>query len=257
MLLRKIDGKKNVQHFRFSWKIAKGDGGDMLHDWRQRQLSRTRANVFRRDDTLPTSETLPATTDNPNGPSKFRKYRVYLLLLRLHYRDCCSAADGSCRAPAPSYFEEITCCLCQKLHWEWPGNPNDRSKFRNLGLFTFTRSQLMLRRQLWGWWWLPTIAQTARSQRQKTSLGWSGSIEIPQIRKFMPTRSSKTSQKTSFCCYERRHDWRHYALFFSCYHSQPLLFLHSKNNFSTTLTPTEKSRYTYCSFLEILFITKP
>ena len=32
----------------------------------------------------------------------------------------------------------------------------------------------------------------------------------------------------------------------SCYHSQLLLFSHSKNNFSTTLTPTEKPRYTYC-----------
>ena len=29
-----------------------------------------------------------------------------------------------------------------------PGNPNDRSNFRNLGLFTFTRSQLTLRRLL-------------------------------------------------------------------------------------------------------------
>ena len=38
----------------------------------------------------------------------------------------------------------------------------------------------------------------------------------------------------------------HYLL--SCYHSQRLLFSHSKNNFSTTLTPTEKPRYTYCSF---------
>ena len=32
----------------------------------------------------------------------------------------------------------------------------------------------------------------------------------------------------------------------SCYHSQRLLFSHSKNNFSTTLTTTEKQRYTYC-----------
>ena len=34
----------------------------------------------------------------------------------------------------------------------------------------------------------------------------------------------------------------------SCYHLQRLLFSHSKNNFSTTLTPTGKPRYTYCSF---------
>ena len=60
-------------------------------------------------------------------------------------------------------------------------------------------------------------------------------------RKFMPTRSSKTSRKTSFCCYERRRDWRHCAPF-----TFLLLCSHSKNNFSTTLTPTEKPRYTYC-----------
>ena len=91
--------------------------------------------------------------DNPNGPSKFRKYRVYLPLLRLlclHDRDCCSVADGSgsCHAPAPSYFEEMARCRHQKLHWRWPVNPNGRSKFHNLGLFTFTRSQLTLQRRL-------------------------------------------------------------------------------------------------------------
>ena len=61
----------------------------------------------------------------------------------------------------------MTRCRRQQIHWRWPGNPNGRSKFRNLGLFTFTRSQLTLRRRLRGWWWLPEIAQTARSRRQK------------------------------------------------------------------------------------------
>ena len=32
----------------------------------------------------------------------------------------------------------MTCCRRKKLHWTWPGNPNGRSKFRNLGLFMFT-----------------------------------------------------------------------------------------------------------------------
>ena len=93
-------------------------------------------------------------------------FRFYVCL-RLRDRDCCSAADGSgsCHAPALSYFEEMT--HCQKLHWRWPGNPNGRSKFRNLGLFTFTWSQLTLRRQLRGWRWLPKIAQTTRNWRQK------------------------------------------------------------------------------------------
>ena len=93
----------------------------------------------------------------------------FYVCLRLRNRDCCSAADGSgsYHAPAPSYFEEMTRCRRQKFHWRWPSNANGRSKFRNLGLFTFTRSQLTLRRRLRGWWRLPEIAQTACNRRQK------------------------------------------------------------------------------------------
>ena len=73
-------------------------------------------------------------------------FRIYVCL-RLCDRDCCSAAEGSgsCHAPAPSYFEEMTRCRRQILQWRWPGNPNGRSNFRNLGLLTFTRSQQMPR----------------------------------------------------------------------------------------------------------------
>ena len=93
-------------------------------------------------------------------------FRIYVCL-RLCDRDCSCAADGSgsCHAPAPSYFEEMTCCGRQKLHWRWPGNPNDWSKFRNLGLFTFKRSQLTLRWRLCRWRRLTGIAQTARCRR--------------------------------------------------------------------------------------------
>ena len=141
-------------------------------------------------------------------------FRIYVCL-RLCDRDCCSVADGSgsCHAPAPSYFEEMTRCRLKKLHWRWPGNPNGRLKFRNIGLFTFTWSQLTLRRRLCGWWRLPEIAETARCRRQKHCRRWPGSIEIPQVQKCMPTRSSKTSRKTFFCCCERCHDWRHCAPF--------------------------------------------
>ena len=127
----------------------------------------------------------------------------FYVCLRLRDRDCCSAADGngSCHSPTPSYFEEMTRWRHQKLSWRWPGNPNGQSKFCNLCLFTCTRLQLTLRR-LHGWWRLVEIAQTARSRRQKHSQEWLGSIEISQIRKFMPTRSSKTSKKPSFCCYD-------------------------------------------------------
>ena len=105
-------------------------------------------------------------------------FRIYVCL-RLCDHDCCSVADGngSCYAPAPSYFEEMPRCRRQRFHWRWPGNPNGRS--RNLGLFTFIRSQLTLRRRLRGWWRLPEIAQMARCKHQKHRRRWPGSIEIP------------------------------------------------------------------------------
>ena len=94
MLLCKIDCKMNVQNSGFSTKLRNGDGGDMLQDWRLR----------------------------------------FYVCLRLHDRDCCSAADGnsSCHAPTPLYFEEMTLCQHKKLHWRWPGNPNGRLKLCNL-----------------------------------------------------------------------------------------------------------------------------
>ena len=51
-------------------------------------------------------------------------------------------------------------------------------------------------------------------RRQKLHWRWSGNPNGRSNTKFMPLRSSKTSQKTSFCCYERSRDWRHCALFF-------------------------------------------
>ena len=190
--------------------------------------------------------------DNPNRPSKFSKYRVYLhihVCLRLCNRVCCSAANGSgsCHAPAPSYFEEIQRCRRQKLHWRWPGNPNGRSKFRNLGLFMFTRSQLTLWRRLCGWWRLPEIAQTARYRRQKHRRRWPGLIEIPQQNENLCLRDqAKRLEKILFAATnDAAMDGIAHRLL-SCYHSQRLLCTHSNNNFSMTLTPTEKPRYTYC-----------
>ena len=67
----------------------------------------------------------------------------FYVCLRPHDHDCWSAADcsSSCNAPAPSYFEEMTHCRHEK---RWPDNRNGPSKFRNLRLFTFPRSQLTL-----------------------------------------------------------------------------------------------------------------
>ena len=163
-------------------------------------------------------------------------FRLYVCL-RLRGHDCCSAADGrgSCHAPASSYFEEMTRCRSKKLQWRWPGNPNGRSTY--LGLFTFTRSQLTLRWWLLGWWRLSKIAQTARSRRQKQSQDDQVQSKFRKYENLCLRDQAKRLEKHSFCCYERRRDWQHCTLFFSCYHSQRLLFLHSKNNFLTILTP--------------------
>ena len=216
----------------------------MLHDWRQRQLSRTRAIVFRRDDTLLTSKTLPVTTIQP-------KYRVYLSLLRLFTSTRSRLLFRGWRQQQlprtrTVVFRRDYTLPTSKTYWRWPGNPNARSKFRNLCLFTFTRSQLTLWRRLCGRWRLPEIAQTARSRRKKHRQDDQDMIEIPRIRKCMPTWSSKRLKKIFVFCYERLRNWLRCLLVFSCYHAQRLLFSHSTNNLSTTLTPTDKPRYTYC-----------
>ena len=45
--------------------------------------------------------------------------------------DWCTMAynNSSCHGLAPSFFEKMTCCWCQKHHRRWPGNPNGQSKF--------------------------------------------------------------------------------------------------------------------------------
>ena len=69
-----------------------------------------------------------------------------------------------------------------------------------LHLFTLTRSQLTLRWRLRGWQRLPVISQTAHCRHQTHRRRWSESIKVAQLQQFMPTRSSETSRKTSFCC---------------------------------------------------------
>ena len=125
------------------------------------------------------------------------------------------------------------------------GNPNGRSKFRNLGLFTFTRSLLTLRRRLRGFWRLLEIAQTACSRRKKNIAGMTSINQNSANTKNLCLRDqAKRLEKLLFAT--TNDATTALPLFFSCYHSQWLLFSHSKNNFSTTMTPTEKPRYTYC-----------
>ena len=170
ILLRKIDGEMNVHNCGFAakwrrWRhaprltataVITDSGHSLSKRWHVADVK----NITGNDQT-----TLMVYRNSANIAYTFRIY----ICLRLCDRDCCSAADGSgsCHAPAPSYFEDITRCRRQQLHWRGPGNPNGRSKFCNLALFMFTRSQIMLRRRLRGWWRLPEIAQTALGRRQK------------------------------------------------------------------------------------------
>ena len=166
MLLRKIDGEMNVQMVDFPWNFgmetvatcSTNDGNGSYHGlapsffeemtrcWRQKQCRRR-------------PDILMVHRNSANIVCPFRFY----VCLRLHDRYCCSAADGSgsCHAPGPSYFEEITRCRRKKLDWRWPGNPNGRSKFCNTSLFTFTTDAPATTPQLL------EIAQMACNRRQK------------------------------------------------------------------------------------------
>ena len=137
--------RKECAKLWISAKLRNGDSGDMLHDWRQQHLSRIRAIIFRRYDTLPTSKSRRRWPWNPNGPSKFQITFVYV---------------SKIATKAPAATPQLTAAS------------GDRS---NGTLLTSKTSPASARR-------------------------WPESIEVPELRKFMPTRSSKTSRKTSFCC---------------------------------------------------------
>ena len=184
--------------------------------------------------------------DNPNGPSKFCKYRVYLLHLRLCDCDCCSAADcsGSCHAPAPSYFE-MTRCRRQILQWRWPGNPNGRSKFRNLGLFT-----------------IATDAPAAAPRLMAASGDRSnGTLPTSKTSPAM-TRIDRNSANTQIYAYEIKQNVS--KNFFFLLRTTPRLtalrtiyfpaitrndfFFHIRKIISQWPGPPPKNWYTYCSF---------
>ena len=124
----------------FSAKLWNGDGGDILPDWWQRQLS-SRHRFSKRWQVVDVKNiagdgqaTVMVDQNSANITYTFRFY----VCLCLQDRDCCSAADGngSCHGLTPSFFEEMTHCRNQKLHCRWSGNPNGWSKLRNLRLFT-------------------------------------------------------------------------------------------------------------------------
>ena len=285
MLLRKIDDEKNVENCRFSAKLRNGDGGDMLHDWRHWQLSRN-STIFRWYDTLPTSKTRWQWPGNPNGRSKFCNLHLFtlarsqlMLRRRLHgfwrlpeivqtacgrrqkhrwRRPGCSSVANSCWRRLLE-IAQMARCRRQTHRRRWPGNPNGHSKFRYLRLFTLARSQLMLQQQLHGFCRLSEIVQTACCRCQKHR--WRRPSDDQDWSKFrnyenLCLRDQAKNLDKSCLAVRTLPLWWHFALcfpllsfstafVFSYYHSQLLLFSPTKNNFSTTLTPTEKPRYRY------------
>ena len=150
MLLRKIDGEKNVQNCGFSAKFRNGDGGDMVHD--QRQLSRTRTVIFRRYDTSPKSKSHRRWPGNPNGQSKVRNLRLFTLA-RLQL---CSAggfaADGGSSAADGGFQRSLEWHVADVKHILSDDQATlivDRNSA--ICLFTLARSQLTLWWRLHGW----------------------------------------------------------------------------------------------------------
>ena len=130
MLPGKIDGEMNVQ-IRGFFVSCHGLAPSFFEE-----MTHCRCQKHRR-----------RSPGNPNGPLKFRKYRVYLSLLRL-FTSARSRllfhGSGSCYAPASSYFEQMAHCRHQNFTGADQANLKvDRNSA--LCLFTFTRSQLMLR----------------------------------------------------------------------------------------------------------------
>ena len=125
----------------------------------------------------------------------------------------------------------------KKLHWSWPCNPNGRSKFCNLVLFMFTRSQLTLGRRLM------VASGDCSNGMLLTSKTSPAMIRIDRNSTNTKIYACEIKQNVSnnfFLLLRTTPRLAHHLL--SCYHSQRLLCPHSKNKFSTTLTPTEKPR---------------
>ena len=169
MLLRKIDGEMNVQNCGFfakwrRWQYApRLTATAVITDSRHRFLKRWYVadvkNIADDDQT-----TLMVHQNSANIWCTFRFY----VCLHLRDRDCPAAdGSGSCRAPHCHISKRWHIANFKNFTIWWPGNPNGRSKFRNLGLFTFTQTQLTLHLRFRGWWRLPEIAQTARNRRQR------------------------------------------------------------------------------------------
>ena len=126
MLLRNIDGETNVQNCGFSakwrrwrhapWLMATAVITDSRHRFSKKWHVADVKNIAGDDQT-----TLMVHQNSANIACTFRIYVCF----RLCDRDCCSAAEGSgsCHAPAPSYYEEMTHFRCKKNSLEMTRQP--------------------------------------------------------------------------------------------------------------------------------------
>ena len=147
-------------------------------------------------------------------------------------------------APRHPEIAQTARLLHQTRRWRWPGNHNGRSTSA-ICLFTFARSQLTLWRRLRGW---------RRSFKRHVA-------DVKNITGGGPamTRIDRSSTITNNYAYEIKQNLskniflligRHYYddiahCFFPTITRNDLCSHLQKNNFLTTLTPTEKPRYTY------------
>ena len=228
MLLCKIDGEMNVQNGGFSAKLRNGDGGDMLHDWRQRQISWTRAIVFRRDDTLPTSKTLPATTRQPQWSIEIPQIsRVPSVFTSVYV---CANATVVPRLTAAAVAMHPHRRISNRLHVadvkNLIGDDQATLTVRNLGLFTFIRSQLTLRRRLRGFCRLLEIAQTARNRHQKHRRDHQDRSKFRKYENSCLRNQAKRLEKLLFPATNAAAIDGIVHCFFSCYHWEQLLFSH-------------------------------
>ena len=153
----------------------------------------------------------------------------------------------------PRTRAEMTRCRHQKLHWRWPGNPNGRSKLRNLLCLRlqyrnksfgggsaadggFRRS---LKRHI------ADIKNIARKDQNRSKFHKYKNLDL--------RNQAKCLKKIPFAAKNDAAIDGIAHCFFSYYHSHRLLFPPTKNNFSTTFNPTKKQRYTQFFFVDSIY----
>ena len=209
----------------------------MLHDQRQWQLSRNRTVIFRRYDTSPTSNSRRRWPGNPNGRSNVRNLRLFMLarsqlMLRGGWQRQLHGWRWRLRfwwRLAEMFMLERLRCRRQTHRRQRPGNPNGRSKFRNL----FPYASKIATNALAAASRLTEIVQTAccrRWQNRQRRLGDDQDLLKFHIYENVCLQDQAKPLEKHLVAVWSPLLWWHCALFFSYYHSQRLLFSPMKNN---------------------------